>query len=119
MQPASWDVLLVAIPFTEKADMTYVRTALIAATVALFACGGAAAAPGPNATAAATIATAAASAAATGTATSVTKASANNATAALARSEEHTSELQSPYDLVCRPPPEKRQPRDAHQPGQQ
>ena len=60
--------------------MTYVRTALIAATVALFACGGAAAAPGPNATAAATIATAAASAAATGTATSATKASANNAT---------------------------------------
>jgi len=82
MQPASWDVLLMAIPFTEKADMTYVRTALIAATVALFACGGAAAAPGPNATAAATIATPAASPAATGTATSTTKASANNATAA-------------------------------------
>jgi glucose/arabinose dehydrogenase len=62
--------------------MTYVRTALIAATVALVACGGAAAAPATNATAAATVATATASTAATGTATSTTKASANNATAA-------------------------------------
>jgi glucose/arabinose dehydrogenase len=62
--------------------MTYVRTALIAATVALVACGGAAAAPATNATAAATVATVTASTAATGTATSTTKASANNATAA-------------------------------------
>jgi len=85
MQPASWDVLLVAIPFTENADMTYVRTALIAATVALVACGGAAAAPAASATAASAIATAtpaATSTAATGAATSATKASANNATAA-------------------------------------
>lgn len=57
-------------------------TALIVATVALVACGGAAAAPAPSATAASTIAIATPGATGAATAPSTTKASANNATAA-------------------------------------
>jgi DNA uptake protein ComE-like DNA-binding protein len=71
----------------ENADMRHVLSALIAATVTLVACGGAASPAAsnatPNATASSAIATAAPSSAATATtAASTTKASANNATAA-------------------------------------
>lgn len=59
--------------------MRQVLTALLAATVVLVACGGAANTPAANAT---TPAAAATSTATTTTASSITKASANNATAA-------------------------------------
>jgi membrane-bound lytic murein transglycosylase B len=66
--------------------MRHLLSALVAATVLLVACGGAAATPGTNVTTAgvtaATAASAATSAATATTATSTTKASANNATAA-------------------------------------
>ena len=65
--------------------MRQVRTALIAATVTLVACGGAAAAPASSATASSRIATAAPAAtstASTAAASSTPKASANNATGA-------------------------------------
>jgi membrane-bound lytic murein transglycosylase B len=65
--------------------MRHALTALIAATVTLVACGGAASPPASNATQSAAIATAApagTSTATTTTAASTTKASANNATAA-------------------------------------
>jgi ABC-type glycerol-3-phosphate transport system substrate-binding protein len=66
--------------------MKHVLTALIAATVVLAACGGAAATPSPAATAtsitAATVAPAATSTETTTTAAATTKVSANNATAA-------------------------------------
>ena len=61
--------------------MRRLYTALVAANVALVACGGAAAAPASIATPASTVATAA-PAATDATAASTTKASANNATAA-------------------------------------
>ena len=69
----------------ENADVKHVLSALIAATVVLVACGGAAATPAANATAAG-LSAATASPATTGTTaatvSSTTKASANNATPA-------------------------------------
>jgi len=62
--------------------MRHLFTALIVATVALVACGGAAAAPASSATAASTIAIATPAATGAATAASTAKASANNATAA-------------------------------------
>jgi len=62
--------------------MRHLFTALIVATVALVACGGAVAAPASSATAASTIAIATPAATGAATAASTAKASANNATAA-------------------------------------
>jgi len=62
--------------------MRHLFTALIVATAALVACGGAAAAPAPNATAASPVMLSTPGATGAPAAASTTKASANNATAA-------------------------------------
>ena len=62
--------------------MRRLYTALVAATVALFACGGGAAAPASTRTPASTVATAAPAGTDNATTASTMKASANNATAA-------------------------------------